>query len=46
MSAGGAGADQEVISQTTDLVNLQQLDAHALLLVQSLGGLISDSLCR
>ena len=42
----GTGADQEVISQRADLVDLQQLDAHALLLVQSLGGLISDSLCR
>ena len=46
MGVGGACADQEVISQRADLVDLQQLDAHALLGVQSLGSLISDGLCR
>ena len=46
MGAGGAGADQEVVSQGADLVDLQQLDVHALLLIQGLGHLIRNVFCR
>ena len=42
MGVGGTGADQEIVSQRADLVDLQQLDVHALLLVQSPGHIVSD----
>ena len=39
---GGTGADQEVIRKAADLVDLQQFNIHALLLIQGLGYGICD----
>ena len=37
MGVGGTGANQKIVSQGADSIDLQQLDVHALLLVQSFG---------
>ena len=42
MGIGGAGANQEVVRQRADPVNLQQLDIHTFLGIQRLGNFISD----
>ena len=42
MGIGGTGADQEVICQAAHPVDLQQLDIHTLLGIQSFGYLIGD----
>jgi hypothetical protein len=42
MGIGGTGADQEVVSQRADPVDLQELDIHSLLGIQSFGYFIRD----